>query len=237
MIWPVPRLALWLLLAVALGAAGLASAGAADRVRPLDMPLVADLNGDGVTDTVSAHETVCYTRKGQKPPPCAKDVLRSLFVEVTAPCDGGTSSLPLSDELDDVTFARIIDADADGQARELAFELRAGATGRGVQAKVVSFQAAPGGCVAVRRTLFSYPRPDSIGRRPKGTSFATGDLAIRDFAPGMPGLELRTRETYARPADAGCCPSYSRVTYWRFVAARAGYTPYRTKLTKLPRQA
>jgi hypothetical protein len=236
MIWRVLRLALCLLLAVALGAAGLASAGATDRARPLDTPIVADLNGDGVDDTVSAHETVCYTRHGQKPPPCAKDVLRSLFVEVTAPCDGGTSSLQLSDELDDVTLARLIDADGDGKARELGFELRAGATGRGVQAKVVSFATGADGCVAVRKTLFSYPRPASIGPRPKGTTFSTGSLAVHDFSATFPGPELRTTEFYARAADPGCCPSFRRVTFWRYVPSPAGYKPYSTKLTTLPKQ-
>jgi hypothetical protein len=232
----VPRARLWLSLVLALGAGSCATAIAARPPLPLDEPLVADLDGDGAEETVQAHETACFPPKGKQQPPCRKDVLRTLFVEVVDSCAGGTKALRLSREMDGVSLARIVDADGDGKARELAFELRAGATGRGVQSKVVSFQAGPDGCVAVRRTLFSYPRPDSIGRRPKGTSFATGDLAIRDFDPGAPGLELRTRETYARPTDAGCCPSYSRVTYWRFDAARAGYRPYRTKLRKLPRQ-
>jgi hypothetical protein len=232
----VPRARLWLLPVLVLGAGSCATAIAASPPLPLDKPLVADLDGDGTNETVRAHETACYSPKGEQKPPCKKDVLRTLFVEVVDSCAGGTKALRLSREMDGVSLARIVDADGDGKARELAFELRAGATGRGVQSKVVSFQAGPGGCVAVRRTLFSYPRPDTIGRRPKGTSFATGDLAIRDFDPGAPGLELRTRETYARPTDAGCCPSYSRVTYWRFDAARAGYRPYRTKLRKLPRQ-
>jgi hypothetical protein len=237
MIAPVPRARLWLSLVLALGAGSWATAIAAAPRLPLDEPLLADLDGDGVNETVRAHETACFTAKGERQPPCKKDALRTLFVEVVDDCAAGTTARRLSREMEAVSLARIIDADGDGKARELAFELRAGATGRGMQAKVVSFQAGPGGCVAVRRTLFSYPRPDTIGRRPKGTSFATGALAIRDFAPGMPGLELRTRETYARPTDAGCCPSHSRVTYWRFVVAHAGYTPYRTKLTKLPRQA
>jgi hypothetical protein len=234
----VPRARLWLSLVLALGAGSCAAAIAArpSPPLPLDEPLVADLDGDGIDETVRAHETACFPPKGEQRPPCKRDVLRTLFVEVADSCAGGTKALRLSREMDGVSLARIVDADGDGNARELAFELRAGATGRGVQSKVVTFQARPDGCVAVRRTLFSYPRPKSIGRRPKGTSFATGDLAIRDFDPGMPGLELRTRETYARPADAGCCPSYSRVTYWRLVAARGGYTRYRTKLRTLPRQ-
>jgi hypothetical protein len=142
----------------------------------------------------------------------------------------------LSNELDDVSLARIIDADGDGQARELAFELRAGATGRGVQAKVVSFATGADGCVAVRKTLFSYPRPESIGRRPKGTTFSTGALTVHDFSTTFPGQELRTTDLYARAADPGCCPSFRRITFWRYVPSRAGYEPYRTKLTKLPKR-
>jgi hypothetical protein len=229
----VPRPLPCLLVAAALGAGSWASAGAAQKPLPLDTPVAADLDGDGVNETVRAHETACFPPKGKRRPPCGKDVLRTFFVEVSDSCATGTATLSLSREMDVASLARIVDADGDGRARELAFELRAGATGRGVQAKIVSFQAGPGGCVAVRRTLFSYPRRDTIGRRAKGTSFATGALAIGDFATRAPGLELRTSETYARPTDAGCCPSYRRVTYWRFVLAHAEYAPYRTLLTKL----
>ena len=79
---------------------------------------------------------------------------------------------------------------------------------------------APDGCVAVRKTLFSYPRADSIGRRPKGSSFSTGSLQIKDFTKRYAGLELRTIESYARGNDPGCCPTYQRTSYWRFDTAK-----------------
>jgi hypothetical protein len=228
----VVRLLVIVLLALALG--GGAWAQAADPPRPLDTPLTADLDGDGAAESVVAHETACYTNDGVRPPPCEKGGLRSLVVQVTDACATGTPALSLSREMDAVGLARIVDADGDGQARELAFELRAGASGRGVQAKIVSFRADAGGCVAVRKTLFSYPRPDTIGRRPKGTTFSSGSLTVHDFRRSVPGQELRTTESYGRRADPGCCPSFARTTYWRFVAARQAYTPYRTKLTTLP---
>jgi hypothetical protein len=224
------------LVAVALAGGGAwATAGAADEPLPLDTPLVADLDADGMNETVRAHEVECFTNDGPKPPPCEQGGLRSLFVEVADSCAGGPHTLKLSREMDFATLAAIIDADADGQRRELAFELRAGATARGVQAKIVRFRADPGGCVAVQKTLFSYPRPDTIGRRPKGTSFASGSITLRNFDTTRKGIELRTDETYSRPADPGCCPSFRRVTMWTYVASRSGYTPYRTKLSRLPR--
>jgi hypothetical protein len=214
---------------------GLCASAAADDPppQPLDTPLHADLDGDGSPETVRAHEIVCYGQRGRTAPPCAKDVLRSLYVEVTDHCAGAAHAIRLSRVMDFMSLAQIVDADGDGVARELAFEARAGATGRGVQAKVVAFRPGPGGCVAVRKTLFSYPQPATIGRRPPGTTFASGEIAIGNFAPRLPGLELRTSETYARPADAGCCPTYHRVTYWRFERGRQAYSPYRTKLTRL----
>ncbi len=239
---PVRPALLCLVLATAL-AAGSAFAASS---QPLDEPLLADLDGDGATETVSARETSCFGPDEASPPPCDADMLRTLYVEVADGC-GAAESAPgaagqpvktirLSREMDAVSVARIVDADGDGLARELVFELRAGATARGVQAKVVSFRAGPGGCIAVRKTLFSYPRPETIGRRPKGTSFASGALTIANYARERRGLELRTRDTYAGPSDPGCCPRYERVTFWRYVAARNGYAPYRTKLTKLPRR-
>jgi hypothetical protein len=229
----VSRLLACLLLFAALAISAAAAAVAADPPRPLDTPLGADLDGDGLDEAVAVRETACFTSAGVRPPPCAKDDLRSIVVEASDDCAGARKVLTLSREMDFISFARIVDADADGQARELAFELRAGASARGVQAKVVSFRTGADGCLAVRRTLFSYPRPDSIGRRPKGTSFAGGGLTVHDFVKRYSGQELRTIETYARPTDAGCCPSFQRTTFWRLVASRDAYRPYRTKLVKL----
>jgi hypothetical protein len=222
------------IVAIALAAGGAwASAGAAGSTAPLDKPLHADLDGDGANETVALHETACFPPGGPRKPPCAKHIVRSIYVEVTDACATGTTSLQLSREMEFASLARIFDADADGHIRELAFELREGATGRGVQAKVVRFRLGPGNCVAVQKTLFSYPRPETIGRRPKGTSFQTGFLSINEFDKSVRGLELRTTEYYVRPTDAGCCPSYERKTTWRFVAASSSYKPYRTHLRRL----
>jgi hypothetical protein len=221
-----------------------ASALAADRPRqPLDTPLLADLDADGTNETVRVRETACFSANGTSEPPCSRseDEFRTLVVEVADTCagggGGGEHALTLSREMDYVSFARVLDADGDGQRRELAFELRAGASARGVQAKIVSFRAGDGGCVAVRRTLFSYPRADSIGRRPRGSSFSTGSLQIKDYTKRYPGLELRTIESYARGNDPGCCPTYERTSDWRFDAAQDRYRTYRTKLVRLRRPA
>ena len=217
-----------------------ASALAADRPRqPLDTPRVADLDGDGTNETVRVRETACFNAEGTSDPPCstADDVFRTLVVEVLDSCAGGSGevALTLSREMEFVSTGRLIDADRDGQARELVFEVRAGASGRAVQAKIVSFKAGPGNCVAVRKTLFSYPRADSIGRRPKGSSFSTGSLVVKDFTKRFAGLELRTLESYARAGDPGCCPTWQRTTYWRFDKAADRYRTYRTKLVRLRR--
>ena len=228
-----------LCLTVAAAACLCASALAANRPsQPLDTPLLADLDADGTDETVRARETACFNAEGTSDPPCSRadDVFRTLVVEVADPCaggEGGERAFTLSREMEFVSVGRIIDADRDGQARELAFEVRAGASGRGVQAKIVSFKAGAGGCVAVRRTLFSYPRGDSIGRRPKGSYFSTGSLVVKDFTKRFGGLELRTMESYARANDPGCCPTWRRTSLWRFDKANDRYRTYRTKLVRL----
>jgi hypothetical protein len=217
------------------GSADFAAGVAQSDPLPFDKPLAADFDGDGVKETARAHETACFTNDGPAEPPCEHGGLRSFYVEVQDACATGALALTLSREMDFASLAEVIDADGDGNARELAFELRAGATARGVQAKIVRFRAGADGCVAVQKTLFSYPRLATIGKRPKGTAFATGYLSIHDYDKGIRGLELRTIETYSRPTDPGCCPSFRRVTFWRYVASRSGYQSYRTKLAKLPR--
>ena len=231
------RRLLCLIVLLAAAAAPTPAVAAPRPPQPLDRPLVADLDGDGTNETVRLRETACFSADGDLQPPCPNrdDVFRTIVVEVVGTCAGGRGErvLTLSREMDGVTFARRLDADRDGQARELAFELRAGASGRGVQSKIVSFRTGADGCVAVRRTLFSYPQPQTIGKRPRGTYFSTGGLDIRNFSSRYPGPELRTIESYARGNDPGCCPSYQRTTYWRFAPKSGSYTPYRTKLRRL----
>jgi len=230
---------LLVLVLVAVACTG-ASALAQNRPsQPLDRPLLADLDGDGANETVRARETACFSPEGESPPPCSRadSIFRTFVVEVVDSCagGGGERAITLSREMEFVSIARVFDADRDGQARELAFEVRAGASGRGVQAKIVAFKPGADGCVAVRRTLFSYPRADSIGRRPKGSSFATGSLQIKDFTQRYSGQELRTIESYARRNDPGCCPTYERTSLWRFDKANGRYRTYRTKLVRLRR--
>lgn len=212
--------------------AGGAWASAESEPLPLDDPLTADLDDDGDRETVSAHEVTCFTDDGPKPPPCDQGALRSIYVEVTDTCG---RSLKLSREMDFAGLAEIVDADHDGQRHELAFELRAGATARGVQAKIVRFRSDSDDCIAVQKTLFSYPQPETIGRRPKGTAFRTGFIALRNFDKTRKGLELRTDETYSRPMDPGCCPSFRRVTTWAYASGRGTYRAYRTRLLRIPR--
>jgi hypothetical protein len=225
-----------LLCLVVVAGTSLAATAVADRPsQPLDRPLLADLDGDGSDETVRARETACFDAEAAHPPPCTRDDLRTLVIEVADSCEVGPVALTLSREMEYVSIGRIIDADRDGEARELAFEVRAGAAARAAQAKIVSFRAGAGGCVAVRRTLFSYPRPGTIGRRPRGASFSSGSLQVRNFSSRYPGLELRTIESYARGNDPGCCPTWQRTTYWRFDTARDRYRTYRTKLVRLRR--
>lgn len=230
-----PRAIACLLASAALAGAGFAAAGAAGETFPLDKPLVADLDGDGATETVVARETQCFPNDGPKPPPCEHGGLRSLYVDVNDACATGPHTLTVSREMDLVSLAKIVDADGDGHARELAFEVRAGANSRGVQAKVIRFGRDANNCATVQKTLFSYPRPETIGRRPKGAFYRTGYIAIRDFDKARKGLELRTDETYSRAASPGCCPDFERVTTWSYVPSRSAYKAYRTKLTKIPR--
>ena len=220
---------------VCVGASALAAAQRPSQ--PLDRPLLADLDGDGANETVRARETACFNARDTHPPPCARDDLRTFVVEVADSCAAGPRevALTLSREMEYVSIGRLIDADRDGHARELAFEARAGASARAVQAKIVSFRAGADGCIAVRKTLFSYPRHDSVGRRPRGSSFSTGALQIKDFTKRHAGLELRTVESYAGGGDPGCCPTWERTTYWRFERARDRYRTYRTKLVRLRR--
>ena len=111
-------------------------------------------------------------------------------------------------------IGRLIDADGDGQARELPSRSARAPRAARVQAKIVSFKPGADGCVAVRRTLFSYPRTDSIGPPAAAAgTFSTGSLQIKDFTKRFGGLELRTtRATRAATTPAAARPGSARAT-------------------------
>lgn len=235
MISPTRRLSLTLC-AVLVASASLALGPAAGQQepRPLDTPLVADLDGDGAAEVVRARPLSCIGEEGPTDPPCPPGRVATLVVEVVDACaKGQLRRLRVSREMDFVQFASIIDANADGRVRELAFEVRAGAAGRGVQSKVVRFRRGSDDCIAVRKSVFSYPRAATVGRTPRGTRRLTGYVQIADYSSARRGLELRVREFYVRDNDPYCCPSFRRTTFFTYSRKRGAYRAYRSTLSPI----
>lgn len=219
------------LVGAAFGAVG--SAGA-QQAAPLATPLVADLDGDSALEAVRVREISCAGPGGPSPPPCPPTGGRTIVVEVVDVCPNGqVRTLTLSREMDFVQFAAVLDANGDGRARELAFAVAAGAAGRTVQAKVVRFKRGSDGCIAVRKTAFSYPRAATVGRRPTGTNPAGVSVMIANFSSARRGLEVRVREFYVREGDAYCCPSFRRTTFFTYSRKRGAYRRYRSVLHRI----
>ncbi|HEV2752264.1 MAG TPA: hypothetical protein VGV36_00370, partial [Solirubrobacteraceae bacterium] len=199
---------------------------------PLDEPLRADVDRDGVTEEIRFRETSCFGEDGDSAPPCPEDGLREGYVELVDECAEGTVRTRLTGTGENVSLARLVDIDGDGDRLELAVELRSGATGRGVDARVLRFAAGEGDC-ARRKTVFAFPRQSTRGRAPRGAAFQTGSMTTGGFGATTKS-RLRVLSTYVRPSDGQCCPTYARTSIWTYSPSRDRFTRISTRVDRLP---
>lgn len=198
---------------------------------PLDEPLRADVDRDGVSEEIRFRETNCFDEDGDSPPPCPENGVREGYVELVDQCAAGTVRTRLTGTGENVSLARLVDIDGDGDRLELAVELRSGATGRGVDARVLRFRAGEGDC-ARRKTVFVFPRPSTRGRAPRGAAFQTGSLTTGGYGATSKS-RLRVLSAYARPSDGGCSPTYRRTSIWTYSPSRDGFTRISTRVQRL----
>jgi hypothetical protein len=59
---------------------------------------------------------------------------------------------------------------------------------------------------------------------------------LGQFSKRYRGREIRLTETYVDRDDAFCCPSFRRVTYFRYSGARKRYVRYRTAVRRIKRR-
>jgi hypothetical protein len=201
--------------------------------------LSANLDSDSDLERVVAQE-VCEGTDGSlhlPQPTCAADQLSRRRVTIEDTCVGEPYTRRASSVQDYVDRLRVTEADGTTERQEVFFDLRSGATGRGGDIRVVHYDQGKGGACPQPRALFRYPTSSTLGPIPRGAAGRDSFSAfLRDYRRRYPGKEIRLIETYVDRNDAFCCPSFRRVTHFRFSPKGGEYIRYRTRVKRIKRR-
>jgi hypothetical protein len=197
----------------------------------------ANLDSDHALERVVPRR-VCESADGALTvPPCSDEQFPRRRVEVEDACDGKPYTFAISSVQDFVDRLRVTNADGRTKRPEIFFDIRSGATGRGGEARVVRIaNDRPVGPCPRTKVLFRYPSKSTLGRIPRGAAGRDSwSPVLRDLTHRYRGKEIRLVETYVDRNDAFCCPSFERLSYFRFARARDKYVRYRTRVRRIKR--
>jgi len=206
-------------------------------------PISANLDNDPQLERLVPEEVCESIKTGSDrptPPPCGETEFSRHRIVVQDTCPGDQPRrITLSSVQDTVDRLRVVEADGKTKRPEIFFDMRSGATGRGGEIRVVRYSPPAGiACHGGKaRRLFRYPSHATLGRIPRGAAGHDSFSAfLGNYERRFAGKEIRVIETYVDRDDAFCCPSFRRVTYFRFSRARDEYTRYRTRVTRIKKR-
>jgi hypothetical protein len=195
---------------------------------------VANLDGDPEPERVVPQQ-YCEALDGSlhlPQPACTDEQFARRRLEIEDVCDGVTARRNISSVQDSVDRLRVVEADGSSDRPEIFFDMRSGATGRLGELRVVRFDDGPG--CPTPRYLFRYPSMATLGRLSRGAVGRVNFFArLRDYSGRYRGQEVQLGETYVDRNDAFCCPSFRRVTYFRYRAGPDRYVRYKTGVKRI----
>jgi hypothetical protein len=230
------RRALAIVVSCMLAAAIVAAAHAHTGHGVGERPRVANLEGGPELEQVRAR-SVCQAPGGELSAPVATKCKAGSFprhrIDLEDTCAGEPRTLALSSVQDFVVRLRASEIDGDAAHKEIFFDVRSGATGRGGVVRIIRMvDGAPGTC-ARAESLFRYPSKAAIGRLPKGaSSLSSWDAEVRDYAARYRGKEVRLFETFVDRDDAYCCPTFLRKSFFRLVDGER-YVRFRSETRRI----
>jgi hypothetical protein len=200
-----------------------------------ESPRSANLDSDPALERIVPRR-LCEASDGRvTAPPCNDEQFPRRRIEVEDSCDDRPYTFAISSVQDFVGRLRVTNADGRTKRPEIFFDLRSGATGRGGESQVVRIvnDRQVGVCPRIE-ILFRYPSKTTLGRIPRGAAGRDSwSPVLRDFSRRYRGKEIRLSETYVDRNDAFCCPSFERLSYFRFARARDEYVRYRTRVSRI----
>jgi hypothetical protein len=197
---------------------------------------VANLDGGPELESVRAR-SVCQAPGGALSAPqntkCATGSFPRHRIDLEDTCAGSPRTLALSSVQDFVVRLRATEIDGDTAHKEIFFDVRSGATGRGGVVRIVRMVDGAAGTCARAESLFRYPSKAAIGRLPRGaTALSSWDAEVRDYTSRYRGKEVRLFETFVDRDDAYCCPTFLRKTFLR-LAGGERYVRFRSETRRV----
>jgi hypothetical protein len=221
-------------LAAALAIALLTTLGSLARADEAG-PVSANLDSDTDLERVVPVQ-ICESFDGTRrvpPPACGDQEFPRHRIVIEDTCNGTPYTRDISSVQDTTYRLRVINADGATQRPEIFFDMRSGATGRGGEIRILRYDPVAGGCWKPHR-LFRYPARDTLGPIPGGAAGRDSFSAfLGNFSQRFKGREVRMIETYVDRNDAFCCPSFRRVTYFRYRSGPDRYVRYATRVRRL----
>ena len=198
-------------------------------------PVSANLDSDPDLEHVVPVQ-ICESFDGKRrvpPPACGDKEFPRHRIVIEDTCNGMPYTRDVSSVQDTIYRLRVVNADGATQRPEIFFDARSGATGRGGDIRVVRYDPVADACWKPHR-LFRYPARDTLGRIPRGAAGHDSFSAfLGNFSKRFNGREIRMIETYVDRDDAFCCPSFRRITYFRYRSGRNKYVRYATRVTRI----
>jgi hypothetical protein len=160
------------------------------------------------------------------------DDLAQVAVDVSDNCASGPTDQRIAGPEEALVTLRLLDADT-RPGKEALIDMRAGASGRHGQLRLVSLRpGAAGAACEVPHNDFSYlsTRPT---RHPRGANALTDfEISVKDFNRHFKGKEVRLLEGWAKPTDALCCPSFDKTSFYRYDRKKDRYVRYAAKVKR-----
>jgi hypothetical protein len=201
-------------------------------------PVTANIDYDPELERVVPQQ-FCETADGKRrvsPPACTDEEFPRRRIVIEDTCNGMPYTRDISSLQDTVDRLRVTNVDGATQRPEIFFDSRSGATGRGGDIRVVRYDPVAGGCWKPHR-LFRYPTQATLGPIPRGAAGRDSFSAfVGNFSKRFDGREIRVIETYVDRDDAFCCPSFRRVTYFRYRSGPDRYARYQTRVKRIKKR-
>ncbi len=159
------------------------------------------------------------------------DTLAQTAVDVVDDCNGTTLKTRIAGPQEALVTLKLVDADTH-PGKDVLADLRSGASGRVGEIDLVSWRPASGTPCATPHYLFKY-RSSHPTHRPAGTVAMTDFVvSLKDFTRRFRGNELRLSEGWAKRTDPLCCPTFEKLSFYRYVPARDRFIRYHTELRR-----
>jgi len=198
-----------------------------------ERPRVGNLDADPELERVLARN-LCEAADGSLSAPtgttCPAGGYPRHRIELEDVCAGKPRVVALSIVQDYAVRLRVTEADGDATRKEVFFDVRSGATGRGGESRLVRMRETGAGCPSAQ-VLFRYPSRTTLGRLPRGTvGHVSWDAEARDYTRRFRGKEVRVLETFVDRDDPYCCPTFLRASFFRLADGGDRYRRFRTEV-------